>query len=67
MSRAFVKEDGGDRWERPVLFDYQVRQKGDSEVLFRSDDLMELLHWLEGQERGRYELRDQGGLLLAQS
>ena len=67
MSRAFVKEDGGGRWEPPVVFSYQVRRVGENEVLRQSDDLLELLHWLEVQQRGEYELRERGGLLLAAS
>ncbi|WP_407568965.1 hypothetical protein [Deinococcus altitudinis] len=65
MSRAFVKEDGPTRWEPPVVFAYQVRQAGENEVLHQGDDLLELLHWLEGQQQGGYELRERGGLLLA--
>ena len=65
MSRAFVKEDDAGRWEAPVVFAYQVRQVGENEVLHQGDDLVELLHWLEGQQHGGYELRERGGLLLA--
>ena len=67
MSRAFVKEDGGGRWEPSVTAMYQLREVGDPEVLRQGDDLLELLHWLETRGRGGYELRDQHGLLLAQS
>ncbi|WP_188963743.1 hypothetical protein [Deinococcus aquiradiocola] len=67
MSRAFVKEDGPTRWEPPVSTAYQLRQKGDPEVLHEGDDLLELLHWLGGRERDRYELRDRDGQLLARS
>ncbi len=65
MSRAFVREDGPTRWEPPVVFAYQIRQAGESEVLRQSDDLLELLHWLEAQHYGHYEVREQSGLLLA--
>lgn len=67
MSRAFVKEDGPTRWELPIMFAYQVRQVGEPEVVRQSDDLLELLHWLEAQQHGGYELRERGGLLLAAS
>ncbi len=47
------------------MFAYQIRQAGESEVLRQSDDLLELLHWLEAQHYGHYEVREQSGLLLA--
>ncbi len=65
MSRAFVKEDGGGRWERPVVLGYQVRETGHTEVLHQSDDLLDLLHWLKVNTQEHYELRDRSGLLLA--
>lgn len=67
MSRAFVREDGPTRWEPDVRYAYVVRVVGDPEVVMQSDDLLGLLHWLEGREPGRYELRDESGLLLAHS
>ncbi len=67
MSRAFVKEDGPTRWEPDVRYAYLVRAAGDPEVVMQSDDLLELLQWLETREPGRYELRDESGLLLAYS
>jgi len=65
MSTAFIKEQDGGRWEAPVVFAYRVRATGEPDVLVQSDDLLELLHWLERQEHGGFELRDSTGLLLA--
>ncbi|MGY2892624.1 hypothetical protein [Deinococcus sp. UYEF24] len=65
MSGAFIKEVDGGRWEAPVVSAYQVRGAGEAEVLTEGDDLLALLHWLERQEHGGYELRERGGLLLA--
>ena len=66
MSRAFTKEDGPTRWEPPApLPQYTARRPGDTEALRQSDDLLELLGWLERQERGPLEVRDRVGVLLA--
>lgn len=65
MSTAFIKEQDGGRWEAPVVFAYGVRAAGEPDVLLQSDDLLEVLHWLERQEHGSFELRDRAGLLLA--
>lgn len=67
MSTAFIKEQEGGRWEAPVVFAYQMRATGEPDVLLEGDDLLELLHWLERQEDGGFELRDHTGLLLAAS
>lgn len=67
MSRAFVKEDGPTRWEPDVRYAYQVRAVGETEIVMQSDNLLGLLQWLETREPGRYELRDESGLLLAHS
>ncbi|WP_425147815.1 hypothetical protein [Deinococcus sp.] len=65
MSRAFTKEDGGGRWESPQpAAAYIARRPGEPQALRESDDLLELLRWLAGQERGPLEVRDRAGILL---
>ena len=65
MSRAFTKEDGPTRWEPPVaLAAYVARIPGEADVLSESDDLLELLHWLERQKHGPLEIRDRAGILM---
>ncbi|GGR08335.1 hypothetical protein [Deinococcus ruber] len=65
MSRAFTKEDGSTRWEPPVpLAAYAARMPGEAETLHESDDLLELLHWLQRQPSGPLEIRDRAGVLL---
>ena len=70
MSRAFVKEDEGSRWERPAApREYRLLWIGDSqpEVLRETDDLLDALRWLAARERPGFELRDRAGALLALS
>lgn len=68
MSRAFVKEDGGERWAPPVTsraYRLVWRGPGGPETLRETDDLLEGLRWLEARGRPGFELRDQAGALLA--
>ncbi|ULH15244.1 hypothetical protein MF271_15045 [Deinococcus sp. KNUC1210] len=65
MSRAFTKEDGPTRWEPPVPpAAYTARLPGEAEALHESNDLLELLHWLQRQPGGPLEIRDRAGILL---
>lgn len=68
MSRAFVKEDEGRAWEPPTKqCRYQVvwSQGGGREVVFQSDDLLQVLRWMSDGRRTQLELRDRSGVLLA--
>jgi hypothetical protein len=69
MSRAFVKEDGGGRWE-PVAEARAYRVvwagAGEREVLRESDDLLELLTWAQSRPAGAFDVTGAGGELLAQ-
>ncbi|WP_264775509.1 hypothetical protein [Deinococcus aetherius] len=68
MSRAFVKEDGGERWMPPATpHAYRVLWQGTRgpEVVHESDDLLAALRWLSGRPQGDFELRDHAGALLA--
>ncbi|MEF2276746.1 hypothetical protein V3W47_00430 [Deinococcus sp. YIM 134068] len=70
MSRAFVKEDGGERWTPPVTpHAYQLiwRGAGGPEVVHETDDLLDALRWLSSRFQGEFEVRDQTGTLLATS
>ncbi|MFC4638631.1 hypothetical protein [Deinococcus hohokamensis] len=68
MSRAFVKEDAGERWTPPTpARAYQVIWTAgpQPEVLRETDDLLDALQWLASRDRSGFELRDRQGLLLA--
>lgn len=68
MSRAFVKEEAGERWTPPPpQREYRlVWTGGDApETLRETDDLLDALHWLGARERAGFELRDRAGALLA--
>ncbi|GAA5513235.1 hypothetical protein Dcar01_01961 [Deinococcus carri] len=68
MSRAFVKEDGGERWTPPALpRSYRLVWSGPGgpETVHQTDDLLEALRWLAARDRPGFELRDQDGALLA--
>jgi len=68
MSRAFVKEDGGERWTPPTHpHTYRVlwHGPGGSEIVYETDDLLDALRWLAARERPGFELRDRAGALLA--
>ncbi len=68
MSRAFVKEDGGERWTPPtVAREYRLvwRGPGGPETVRETDDFLEALRWLEARSRPGFELRDHSGALLA--
>ncbi|WP_309573071.1 hypothetical protein [Deinococcus sp.] len=70
MSRAFVKEEGGSRWEAPEApREYRLLWTADvtPEVLRETDDLLDALRWLAARERAGFELRDRMGTLLATS
>lgn len=68
MSRAFVKEDGGERWEpeRPgaAYRAYLLTPEG-AELIREGESLAALLRWAEGLGRGEYEVRDAQGARLA--
>ncbi|MDL2342641.1 hypothetical protein QOL99_00590 [Deinococcus sp. MIMF12] len=68
MSRAFVKEDGGERWTPPTQpHAYRVVWPGPAgaEVVHETDDFLGALRWLAARERPGFELRDRAGALLA--
>ncbi|MVN87891.1 hypothetical protein GO986_14105 [Deinococcus sp. HMF7620] len=70
MSRAFVKEDEGERWQAPPpLRAYRILWPGDlgrpPEVVKETDDLLDAMRWLRGRDRSNFELRDEQGVLLA--
>lgn len=68
MSRAFVKEDSGTRWEAPAEAKaYRVLWAEDTggAVLRESDDLLELLNWARTRQRGSYTVQSAGGEVLA--
>lgn len=68
MSRAFVKEDGGERWTPPPTphaFQLIWRGAGGPEVVRGTDDLLEALRWLSTRSQGNFEVRDGAGRLLA--
>ncbi|ADY25383.1 hypothetical protein Deipr_0210 [Deinococcus proteolyticus MRP] len=68
MSRAFVKEDAGSAWEPPAeQCRYQVvwPEGQGREVVYQSDDLLQVLRWMSDERRPRLELRDRSGVLLA--
>ncbi|GHF46220.1 hypothetical protein HNQ07_002369 [Deinococcus metalli] len=69
MSRAFVKEDDGNRWEAPpTARAYRVLWRGERpEVMRETDDLLDALRWLSARQRPGFELRDRAGVLLATS
>ena len=70
MSRAFVKEEEGGAWEAPAEAKrYQVLFAGagrgrEQQVVFESDDLLQVLRWMTDERRPELELRENG-LLLA--
>lgn len=68
MSRAFVKEDGGERWTPPTTSHaYRLiwRGPGGPETVRETDDLIDALRWLESRDRPGFELRGGDGALLA--
>lgn len=68
MSRAFVKEDGGERWTPPAAaraYRLVWRGPGGPETVRETDDLLDALHWLETRGRPGFELRGDDGALLA--
>lgn len=69
MSRAFVKEDEGERWTAPAApRAYRVvwtGYTGQPEVMKETDDLLEALRWMGSRDRREFEIRDLRGVLLA--
>ena len=68
MSRAFVKEDGGERWSPPgTPHAYRLVWPGVNgpETVHQTDDLLGALRWLAARDRPGFELRDREGVLLA--
>lgn len=68
MSRAFVKEDGGERWTPPTTprrYRLLWQGPGGPETVHQTDDLLDALRWLTARDRPGFELRDQDGALLA--
>jgi hypothetical protein len=68
MSRAFVKEDGGEAWTPPPSSPrYRLLWQGPDgpEPVHDTDDLLDALRWLSARDRPGFELRDQDGALLA--
>lgn len=68
MSRAFVKEDEGGKWEGPVArapFRVLCAGAGAPDTLREGDDLLGLLRWAATRPQGPLELRREDGTLLA--
>lgn len=69
MSRAFVKEDEGERWSPPTApRTYRILWTGygtEPEVMKETDDLLEALTWMGSRDRREFEIRDAAGVLLA--
>ncbi|MBZ9712514.1 hypothetical protein [Deinococcus multiflagellatus] len=71
MSRAFVREDEGERWQPPApRRAYRIVWRGHEtqppEVVRETDDLLDALRWLQTRDqRHLFELRDGHGVLLA--
>ncbi|SMB95695.1 hypothetical protein [Deinococcus hopiensis] len=68
MSRAFVREDGAERWTPPTPSRaYRLVWTGPQgpETVHETDDLVLALHWLRERDRPGFELRDHFGTLLA--
>ncbi len=64
MSRAFVREDAGERWTPPApKREYSILFDG--VALHETDDLLEALQWAGTRERSGFEVRSKDGLLLA--
>lgn len=68
MSRAFIKEDGGERWtppERSSAYRLIWPGPGGPETVHETDDLLAALRWLTRREHPGFELRDREGALIA--
>ncbi len=70
MSRAFVKEDGGEAWTPPLpgpprAYRLVWRGPGGPEILRETDDLLDALRWLKLRGGPAFEVRDHTGALLA--
>jgi|GEM_PF-3455269 len=72
MSRAFVKETDGERWQPPArTSEFTVHwgpnaRHAEREAVYRADDLVAALRWLAARHAGYYQLRDSTGRLLAE-
>ncbi|ANC72036.1 MULTISPECIES: hypothetical protein [Deinococcus] len=70
MSRAFVKEDGGERWTPPAkAADYRVvfETLDGPETVYEADDLLGALRWAAARPGAGFEVRGRDGRLLAVS
>lgn len=70
MSRAFVKEDGGERWTPPAKAgDYRVvlETLDGPETVFETGDLLGALRWAAARPGAGFEVRGRDGRLLAVS
>ena len=70
MSRAFVKEDGGERWTPPAkAAEYRVLLETPSgtEAVYEADDLLGALRWASTRPGAGFEVRSRDGRLLAVS
>lgn len=64
MSRAFVKEEAGERWTPPrPPTEYRILLG--QEVLRETDDLLDALKWMAQCPTHGFELRTRDGHLLA--
>ncbi|WP_135229917.1 hypothetical protein [Deinococcus fonticola] len=64
MSRAFVKEEAGERWTPPAQA-REYRIVIDGEVVRETDDLLDALSWMGKRPATGFELRSREGHLLA--
>lgn len=70
MSRAFVKEDGGERWTPPAkAAEYRVSldTPDGPETVYEADDLLTVLQWVSQRPAQGFEVRGRDGRLLAAS
>ena len=70
MSRAFVKEDGGERWTPPAqAADYRVvfETLDGPETVYETGDLLGALRWAAARPGAGFEVRGRDGRLLAVS
>lgn len=66
MSRAFVKEDAGERWTPPATpRAYRIVHGG--ETMRETDDLLDALTWIRTRPSAGHEVRTRSGELLARS
>lgn len=64
MSRAFVREDAGERWTAPAApQEYRILYGLD--VVHETDDLLEAIRWLENRPVSGFAVRAKDGGLIA--